>query len=102
MEEGGVDLVLCGHQHMYMRTNKIRGITYVMGNAGQRESEFYMGYNEPLYAEVVDSAAPNYQQINVTENKLEIVSKTKTGLVIDKTVIRKSLRFHIFEFFSGN
>jgi len=102
MEKYGVDLVLSGHQHMYMRTNKIKGITYVMGNAGDRQSEFYMGYNEPLYAEAVDSASPNYQVVTADKNKLEIVSKTKKGLIIDKAVIRKSLYFHILEFFSGN
>lgn len=102
MEEGDVDLVLSGHQHMYMRTNKIKGITYIMGNAGNRESAFYRGYNMPLYAESADSAAPNYQVIRADNSKLSIVSKTKTGLVIDKAVIRKPLQFHIFEFFSSN
>ncbi len=41
MERGGVDLVLGGHQHVYMRTHPLRdgqrsenGIVYLMGYSG--------------------------------------------------------------------
>lgn len=101
MEKGNVDLALSGHQHMYMRTRKINGITYIMGNSGNRKSRFYTGYNAPLYAEVISSGEPNYQIITADRRSLKIVSKNKKGLVIDETLIEKELRFHIFEFFSG-
>ena len=40
-EDAGVDLVLCGHQHVYMRSETINGVTYIMGNSGQKRSQYY-------------------------------------------------------------
>lgn len=102
MEETGADLVLCGHQHMYMRTKPIKGITYIMGNSGGRVSGFYNGYNAPAYCEAIYGQGPNYQIIDVDSNQLKITSYNKKGLIIDEAVIRKNLWFHIFEFFGCN
>ena len=100
MRKGGVDLVLCGHQHMYLRTCKIGGITYVMGNSGTRVSEFYNGYNAPLYSRSVYEGA-TYQIITATDAELRLVCRTQKGLVIDETTLKKGLRFHILEFLSS-
>ncbi len=101
MEGGGVDLVLCGHQHMYMRTEEINGITYIMGNSGNRKSEYFDGTNAPGYCASVYSGA-NYQIIEADKNSLRIISYNKKGLMIDEAVIKKSLWLHILEFFCGD
>ncbi|MDO4545989.1 MAG: metallophosphoesterase family protein [Bacillota bacterium] len=102
MEQEDVDLVLSGHQHMYMRTRDIKGITYVMGNSGAKGSEYYNGYNAPLYAEALYGDGPNYQIITATPTRLTLRSYNEKGLAIDETSLEKGLRFHIFEFFRGS
>lgn len=101
LKEGGVDMVFCGHQHMYMRTRDIDGIVYVMGNSGNRKSEYYNGYNSPSYSRAVYGEGPNYQIVTVKSSKLEMVSYDEKGLVIDETIINKGLWFHILELFSS-
>ena len=102
MEKGGVDMVFCGHQHMYMRTRDINGIVHVMGNSGRRTSEYYNGSNSPIYSRAVYGDGPNYQIVSMTSSRLEMVSYNEKGLVIDETAINKGLWFHILELFSGN
>lgn len=102
MEENGVDMVFCGHQHMYMRTKSINGIVYIMGNSGNRKSEYYNGHNAPFYSRAVYGSGPNYQIVTVSEPKIEFVSFNEKGLVIDKTEIKRKSGLHIFEFLRGN
>lgn len=102
MEENNVDLVLCGHQHMYMRTEKINGITYIMGNSGQRKSEVYKGDNTPEYCLSAYADGMNYQIIEADRRKLQIMSYNEKGLIIDETTLKKNLGFHILEFFGCN
>ncbi|MDO4486414.1 MAG: metallophosphoesterase family protein [Bacillota bacterium] len=102
MEKGDVDLVLSGHQHVYMRTRKINGITYITGNSGNMKSTYYTGYNAPLYAETVVDGGFNFQMITAGRRSLSVASLDKNGSVIDEAVIKKESRFHIFEFFSSN
>ncbi len=100
-EEAGADLVLCGHQHMYMRTEKINGVTYVMGNSGNRKSEFFNGSNSPVYCAATYADSANYQVIEADSRKLKLTSYNKKGLIVDEAVLRKSL-FHIFKLFGGH
>lgn len=102
MEENGADLVLCGHQHMYMRTEKINGITYIMGNSGLRESEFYNGGNLPDYCAAAYADGPNYQIVEAGRWRLKITSYNEKGLIIDEAVIVKDLWPDVFKFFCGN
>lgn len=102
MEKGGVDLVLCGHQHMYMRTCGIKGITYIMGNSADRESEYYNGMNEAPYIRKMYAGGWNHQMIEASQKYLRIVSVNEKGLIIDETCLKKSLLFHILEFFGSN
>lgn len=102
MEENGADLVLCGHQHMYMRTEKINGITYIMGNSGLRESEFYNGGNLPDYCAAAYADGPNYQIVEAGRWKLKITSYNEKGLIIDEAVIVKELWPDIFKFLGGD
>jgi len=89
MEQYGVDLVFSGHQHMYLRTAKINGILYVMGNSGGMQSNYYSGYNAPLYAECVFGKGANYQCIEATDHELKLTAYSKKGFIIDETSISK-------------
>lgn len=83
-ESGGIDAVFCGHQHVYMRTREIGGITYIMGNSGQRRSAYYNGENMPDYSRSLDAVSSNYQIVRVTDEKLIIMSYDDEGQLIDK------------------
>lgn len=85
LEKGGTDLVLCGHQHVYMRTRPIRGITYVIGNSGSKESYYYReDLQAPAYAEKLERKSETYQLITVTEDRLSLEAFDKTGLSFDQ------------------
>lgn len=90
VKRAGADLVLCGHQHMYMRTRSIDGITHVMGNSGGKRTRYYSGFNGPGYSEALYAAGSNYQIIEAGSRRLEITSYNKEGCIIDAAVIRKS------------
>lgn len=83
-EKGGIDLVLCGHQHIYMRTKELGGITYVMGNSGKRRSAYYNGENFPDYGKALDATNSNYQIIKVNDDELSLESYDEEGQIIDK------------------
>ena len=92
MEAHGADLVLCGHQHMYMRTEAIGGIVYVMGNSGNMKSAVYEKMDTlPDYCMVLSGNGPNYQIIDAGRRKLQLTSYDADGLIIDRFTVRKSL-----------
>ena len=92
MEAHGADLVLCGHQHMYMRTEAIGGIVYVMGNSGNMKSAVYEKMDTlPDYCMALSGNGPNYQIIDAGRRKLQLTSYDADGLIIDRFTIRKSL-----------
>lgn len=99
MEEGGVDLVLCGHQHVYMRTRALDGIVYVMGVSGAKQSKYYSGINEPIYSESIYAAGPNYQILRATDDKLEITSYNEKGSIVDAACIKKGVSPPYFRIF---
>lgn len=99
MKEGGVDLVLCGHQHVYMRTRQMDGIVHVMGVSGGKRSRYYKGFNEPVYSKSIYSSGANYQIIRATENELEITSYSEKGGIIDAARIEKNTNFPYFRTF---
>lgn len=99
LKEGGADLVLCGHQHVYMRTRDIDGMVHVMGVSGEKQSKYYTGINEPVYSKAIYSSGPNYQVIKATEEKLEITSYNEKGSIIDAAHIEKDIKFPYFRTF---
>lgn len=99
MKEEGVDLVLCGHQHVYMRTQKIDGTTYVMGVSGAKRSNYYKGFNEPMYSRSIYSAGANYQIFRATRKRLEITSYNEKGDIIDAAHIDKNIKLPYFRTF---
>ena len=92
MKEGGVDLVLSGHQHVYMRTREIDGITYIMGVSGARRSNYYKGINEPVYCESIYSSGANYQVFRADKKAIELTSYNENGNIIDAAVIKKHIK----------
>lgn len=91
-EAGNVDLVLCGHQHVYMRTkpmlqgkeNKENGITYIMGVSGRK---LYSQVDVP-YAEVMQGQESNYQLLTVQGDQLTVTAKDADGTTLDQAVIK--------------
>lgn len=94
-EQGGVDLVLCGHQHLYMRTEEIGGITYVMGNSGKRRSTYFNGENVPEYVKSINATDSNYQIIKVSREQLILESYDEKGQIIDKWRKKEGMSFWI-------
>ncbi len=99
LKEGGVDLVLCGHQHVYMRTKDIDGIVHIMGVSGAKRSKYYRGSNEPVYSRAIYGAGPNYQIIKASDDSLEITSYNEKGSIIDAARIDKGIKFPYFRTF---
>lgn len=92
MKEEGVNLVLCGHQHVYMRTRALDGIVHIMGVSGAKRSNYYRGMNAPAYSEAIYASGPNYQIIRATEKELEIVSYNEKGSIIDAARIGNNFK----------
>lgn len=99
LKEEGADLVLCGHQHVYMRTRDMDGIVHVMGVSGAKRSNYYTGMNAPAYSESIYSAGPNYQIIKATDESLEITSYNEKGSIIDAACIDKDINPPYFRTF---
>ena len=76
-EKYGVDLVLCGHQHVYMRTAPQNGVTYVMLASGPKE---YAGAGALEWAEVMLDE-PAYMTGHVTDGGLELEVYSESGLL---------------------
>ena len=99
MKAGGADLVLCGHQHAYMRTRDMDGIVHIMGVSGAKRSHYYTGINAPAYSEYIYSAGPNYQIIKVTDAHIEITSYNEKSSIIDAARIEKDINLPYFRTF---
>lgn len=97
LEESGVDLVLNGHDHIYIRSypmmnNQIaadgRGTTYVV--AGSSGPKFY-SHTERGWHEVVDDEPTQmYASVEVEGDELYYVTKTVDGRVVDEFTLAKS------------
>ncbi|HHV34477.1 MAG TPA: hypothetical protein GXX59_02725 [Syntrophomonadaceae bacterium] len=78
-----VDLVFCGHQHIYMRTNAIKGVTYVMGNSGSRH---YDPAKVP-YSEVMIEDTSTYQIVNAGQEYLTMTTYDVEGNNLDMVTL---------------
>ena len=77
-EAAGVDAVLCGHQHAYMRTKKMNGITYITSNSGEKRSYYIKGDTKlPDYVQKLYEEDSNYVRADVTGNEIKIESYNK-------------------------
>ena len=79
LEAYGVDLILCGHQHVYARSQPISGIIQIMAASGSKES--YAPDNNDYIA--ISAEAPNYLLIKTEAEKLTITAYDGIHEVID-------------------
>jgi len=78
-----VDLVFCGHQHIYMRTKALRGVTYVMGNSG---SLHYAAADVPYSAVMIENTS-TYQIVNADPNNLTMTAYDAAGNMLDTVTL---------------
>lgn len=97
-EQGGVDLVLTGHQHIYLRTKPLRagkikpdgeGIVYVIGNSGAKH--YAPGPSYDYVAKQVAQVS-NYQLLDIDGNTLTLTTKDADGEIIDSFRLTKQLQ----------
>ncbi|KOR88022.1 phosphodiester glycosidase family protein [Paenibacillus solani] len=98
LEEFGVDLVLNGHDHIYIRTfpmmnNQIAadgiGSTYVV--AGSSGPKFYSHTERGWHEVVDDEPAQMYASVEVKGDELHFVTKTIGGRVVDEFTLTRSV-----------
>ena len=95
LEEYGVSLILCGHQHVYARTLPMRGetlaedgrgIIQTMAASGDKAS-YAMGERDYISA---SAQAPNYVLLTADSDTLVITAYDGDGSIIDEiTIFRK-------------
>lgn len=83
-KEAKVDVVFCGHQHVYMRTKDLDGITYIMSNSGQKRSNYYNKAKGLQYISKIEALSSTYQIINVNKDTLTITAYDEKNKQIDK------------------
>ena len=92
-ETYGVDLVLCGHQHVYARTlpmrgeepdSELQGIIQIMAASGDKSSYTAGGHSYVT----ATYASPNYLLVTAAgREKLEIVAYNEEHTVIDRITL---------------
>ena len=94
-EQGQVDAVFVGHQHIYMRTKPLRnnqvqadgqGIVYIMGNAGTKYYD--VGPNYGYIAEEIANVS-NYEVISINGDTFSLTAKDDGGQVMDSYAFKK-------------
>ena len=91
LEEGGLDLLLCGHQHVYCRSLPLtgglidydQGITQVMGVSGEK---FYSSADGTSMERTIYGVS-NYQIIHASDQTLEIQCFDRDGQELDYAVL---------------
>jgi 3',5'-cyclic AMP phosphodiesterase CpdA len=95
LEQGQVDAVFDGHQHIYMRTKPLRnnqvqadgqGIVYIMGNAGNKFCD--PGPNYDYIAEEIANVS-NYEVVSINGNTFSLTAKNAGGQEIDSYTFEK-------------
>jgi len=82
-EKAQVDLIFCGHQHIYMRTAPIRGVTQIMGNSGSQ----HYAPADVAYSEVMIGYTSNYQIVNADGTELTVASYDASGAMLDTVTL---------------
>ena len=94
LEEYGVELILCGHQHVYARTLPMsgeavcsggNGIAQIMAASGGKES-YILGDREYIAA---DAPAPNYLYLFADDRRLTVTVYNGEHSVIDEITMQK-------------
>ena len=79
LEAGGVDLILCGHQHVYARSTSASSIAQIVASSGDKDP-----YSANIL-EFVDfsEVKQNYIRMTADKEKLSITAYDKTGKAFD-------------------
>ena len=81
----GTELVLCGHQHLYMRTKSINGVTYMMADSGYKPTHYYKkGDPVPSYAVKFLTYQNTYEIYNVSSDELKVTVYRPGGQAVDQ------------------
>ena len=81
--ESGVDLIFCGHQHIFMRTKEINEMTQIMSDAGDKKSYYFKsGEAIPDYAEKIYEGN-TYQIISAEDKGLSVTTYNNKNKEID-------------------
>ena len=78
-EAAQVDLVLCGHQHVYMRSKQLHGVTYVMGVSGAK----HYAPADVSFDVVQIGYLSNYQLIQTDSDGLTLTCYDPEGKLLD-------------------
>ncbi|MEF2246566.1 metallophosphoesterase [Paenibacillus sp. IITD108] len=96
LDKHGVDLVLNGHDHVYVRTYLMKGgafsekegTRYVVG--GSSGSKFYALVNRPWQELTFDQSRVNiYTTVEITKGEIKVTAKTAAGEIVDTLIIEK-------------
>lgn len=83
-EKNDVDVVFVGHQHIYMRTKSMDGVTYIMARSGEKYSRYYeTGDPIPKYVEVL-AEINTYELVSVTKDQLTVQAFDPEGNLVDQ------------------
>lgn len=97
LEKHGVDLVLNGHDHIYLRSYLMKnrhistdgqGTTYMV--AGSTGPKFYAHTERGWHEVVDDEKIQMYASVEVVGDKLHVVAKTISGRVVDEFTLTKT------------
>lgn len=96
-EECGVDMVFCGHNHLYERTAPIRadkivpdgqGVIYITTGAGGN-SRYDESKPPPDYIKAFNDRVFSFTQVDLSQNKLELKQIGEDGKPVDQLVLTK-------------
>ncbi|MCL2492131.1 MAG: metallophosphoesterase, partial [Coriobacteriia bacterium] len=92
LESGGVDLILCGHQHVYARVEptlnggaKNSGMIQITVASGAKDS-YHVGDVDGL---VYQAQPPNYLIAKASETSLELVAYDREGVSFDEVRLER-------------
>lgn len=97
LEKYNVDLVLNGHDHMYLRTHLMKdkqvstdghGTTYVI--AGSSGSKFYSLTPRDWQKVTDEEQTQMYASVEITGDELRMVTKTVSGRMVDEFILSKN------------
>lgn len=96
-EDCGVDIVFCGHNHLYERTAPMRqdkivpdgqGVVYVTTGAGGN-SRYTESRTPPTYIRAFNDAVFSFTQVDVSPGRLELKQIGEDGKAIDNYGLSK-------------
>ena len=76
----GIDFILCGHEHIYCRTNQESAVTQVMGVSGDKH---YHAKNADYFAIIKENVAIT-TLFHVNKDKIDMETFDEDGVLVDQ------------------